>query len=232
MDLPGLQFNFSLDKLGRLLIDGKIGSFQLFKQHLNKKPLGNPVAIDSDLSVKKNNLVVGGITIPVNPTLSFSMQKVDARNNFIQINVHENNNITIYYLSSYSSSKQNEKTRDLFEIFPSLIKITMGESISDNKRQGFPEDTLKIETQMTESERLDTLKKLVEMSQELLLDDMAAALNLSRGDLMKNIVKWKDFGLILKGNSVIINNKEDFIKALDRSFKDWDAKTKNALGKM
>ncbi len=229
MELRGKQYIFAFNETGCLTIDGKVGSFQLFKATETSKSLGRQIVIDGVLQVRKSSIVLGGVSIPIDAIQNYSLYTMKP-DDYIKINIRDGDGLSTLYLSFYSRRLQNDKTRDLFEIFPVLISQ---ENLTSIDRMVEVQKKAKEKTgQNLDGERLETLKILVGMSEEILLDDLAAALSLSRADLMKQIVKWKDFGLILRGNSVTINNKDDFLKALDQSFKEWETKTTSGSGKL
>ncbi len=76
------------------------------------------------------------------------------------------------------------------------------------------EETKKQDT-LEELERIEILRNLVDMSQEILLDNLSAVLKMPLPDLLRYLPRWKNLGLVLKGDRVIVANKDGFLKELN-----------------
>jgi len=90
----------------------------------------------------------------------------------------------------------------------------------------------KLQTDNKENTRLKLVKELVSMSDSLLLTDLAEALELSRGELMKRLVLWKDYGIRIDADRIIIENQNDFLNKLDEAFDKWKENEDFTLGKV
>ncbi len=70
----------------------------------------------------------------------------------------------------------------------------------------------------------EKLGKIVKVSKSMLLDDLAAALGITRAGLMDKIIDWAaEFGFEIDGNQVVFGagRKDDFIAQLEREFASW-----------
>ncbi|MHA1734095.1 MAG: hypothetical protein ACTSU5_19305 [Promethearchaeota archaeon] len=81
---------------------------------------------------------------------------------------------------------------------------------------------------LLKKEILDNFKGLVNISNRLKIDDMAAVLEMSRTDLIKNLLDWsEEFNFKINGEYVDFDASqvEEFIKQLDQSFEMWEDST-------
>lgn len=99
--------------------------------------------------------------------------------------------------------------------------------------------TLKLQLQkqhtMMESDRIDKLKKLVQVSKKVKVSQMAQILRMDEVELNERIVDWaEEYGFTLDGDFVEFGagRKDEFINALNDAFSDWDKKTGNKFGKL
>ncbi len=79
------------------------------------------------------------------------------------------------------------------------------------------------------SVQLVMLRKIVNVSKVLLLDDLAKALKITRDELMGQIFDWAvEFGFEIDENKVVfgVGRKDDFIAELEREFVDWGKASK------
>jgi uncharacterized membrane protein YqjE len=75
-----------------------------------------------------------------------------------------------------------------------------------------------------DSERLAAVKALVEASNEIAIDELAGALEISRDALARNVSEWsKDLGIKIKGDSVLIAPSDitDFLDRLAEDMESW-----------
>lgn len=97
------------------------------------------------------------------------------------------------------------------------------------------EEAAQRQREAKDRQRLEMLKSLVEMSEEVLLDDLANALEMPRPDLIRKIAEWgKQFGIKLKGDRVIVAQQDiaGFIAPHDEKMKDWANSEKSGSGKL
>ena len=91
------------------------------------------------------------------------------------------------------------------------------------------------EDALTESARMEKLKKIVRVSERLKISQMAQILEMNESTLYNKIVDWADqFGFTIDEDVVKFEagRKDEFIASLDGAFQGWDEKTRTKDGKI
>lgn len=125
-----------------------------------------------------------------------------------------------YILDFYTDQRTDQGKKNFNTFYSALVERVL------------PLISKKKSNDENERNRLELMKELVSMSDTILLDDLAEAMDLTRGKLMKYLVAWKQYGLRLEGNTIKISNVDGFIKQIEDTFKEWAHNVEIGKGKV
>ncbi len=103
------------------------------------------------------------------------------------------------------------------------------------KREAKRAEQDRLESERVGRERIEKLKKIVSVSEEIKLEMMRKTLKMDEDEFLDNIYDWaSEFNFKIKGDLLIINQDtvEDFINALDNQFSEWERSEKTGSGKI
>ncbi|UYP47465.1 Beta-barrel assembly-enhancing protease [Candidatus Lokiarchaeum ossiferum] len=105
----------------------------------------------------------------------------------------------------------------------------------DTENQELLGQKLRTLTEIIQKERIDRLKKTLQVSTKLRLDRLQEGLNMSGLEFNRKIVDWAfEFGFTIEGEYLLVNKStvSDFLVTLDENFNEWTENSKKKAGKL
>lgn len=105
----------------------------------------------------------------------------------------------------------------------------------DTENQELLSQKLRNLTETIQKERINRLKKTLQVSTKLRLDRLQEGLNMSGPEFNRKIVDWAyEFGFTIEGEYLLVNQSKvsDFLISLDENFSDWTENSKIKAGKL
>jgi len=84
-----------------------------------------------------------------------------------------------------------------------------------------------------EKSMLEKFKRIIKISQEVEMEDVAESLKITEEQLFEKLIEWgEDLPFKIKGDLIVVENLSAFIGALDKQFEVWEERDKTKEGKI
>lgn len=140
----------------------------------------------------------------------------------------------IYLLAMIQKGEiTGEFNDDKSEFFTGQAILSRKQEVEEARREH--EEQERTNKAIKERQRIETLRKIVAVTESLEIDRLAKVLEIDSEEVWKNIFDWASkFGFKIKDDKIIFGTGDisGFVSELDRHFSDWDEKSKERTGKI